>query len=111
MVIKYYKAVKRLFILFVLVHLVADLAVPWAGAFRFNPDESVVALRVQPVQAQEFASGPRAEPLSPVVDLPRLARQVLPDPHRSEGGQESIPFLPRRDPSADGSPQSPAEPA
>ena len=31
--------------------------------------------------------------------------------HLSEGGQESIPLLPRRDPSADGSPQSPAEPA
>ena len=69
---------RRLFILFLVGHVVMDLAILSAGAFRFNADESVLALRVQPIQAQE-------------PDL--------------------IPLLPRRDPTADRSPQSPTEPA
>ncbi len=100
---------KRLFILFVLVHLVMDVAIPSAGAFRFNPDESVVALPVQPFLAQDLAPAPQAEPLGLAFELPRLAPRVLIPRNLKVPGL--IPLLPRRDPSSDLSPQSPTEPA
>ncbi|MBI3028050.1 MAG: hypothetical protein HYY64_00850 [Candidatus Rokubacteria bacterium] len=102
---------RRLFILFLVGHVVMDLAIFSAGAFRFNADESVVALRVQPVQAQGFAFLPQVEPLRPAVDLRRPAEKVPTDLQRSLSLPELIPLLPRRDPTADRSPQSPTEPA
>ena len=102
---------RRLFILFLVGHVVMDLAILSAGAFRFNADESVVALRVQPIQAQELASPPQAEPLRLAVDLRRSAVKVPTDLQRSLTRPELIPLLPRRDPTADRSPQSPTEPA
>ncbi len=102
---------RRLFILFLVVHVVMDLAVLSGGAFRFNAEESVLALRVQPIQAQELASPPQAEPLRLAVNLPRLALQVSTDLRRSLNLPDFIPLLPRRDPAADRSPQSPTEPA
>ena len=102
---------KRLFILFVAVHLMMDLAVPSAGAFRFNPDESVVALRVQPFQAQELAVPPQVEPFRLAVKLPRLALPASPDSRRSVNLPDLLPLLPRGDPSSDRSPHSPTEPA
>lgn len=102
---------KRLFILFVLAHVVMDLAVPSAGAFRFNPDESVVALRVQPVQGQELASPPRGEPLRMAIDLPRLTLQASVDLRMNGNLSNRIALLPRRDPSSDLSPQNATEDA
>lgn len=102
---------RRLFIFFVLLHLPLDLAVPSAGAFRFNPDESVLALRVQPVQAQELAAPPLMEPVRRPLQLPRLAIQPWLDLRRIGNVPDFVPLLPRRDPSSDRSPQSPAEPA
>lgn len=102
---------RRLFILFLVGHVVMDLAILSAGAFRFNADESVLALRVQPIQAQGFASLPQAEPLRPAVDLRRSAVKVPADLRRSLTLPELILLLPRRDPTADRSPQSPSEPA
>ena len=102
---------KRLFILFVVLHLLMDLALPSAGAFRLNPDESVVGLRVQPVQAQELAAPPQGQPRRSTVDLPRLALKVPADFRGSQNLPDIIPLLPRRDPSADRSLPSPTDPA
>lgn len=102
---------KRVFILFVVGHLVMDLAVPSAGAFRFNPDESVVAVRVQPVQAQDLASAPRAEPLRVAVEVPYLELTVSADLRGNRNAPDLIALLPRRDPSSDRSPQSLSEDA
>ncbi len=100
-----------LFILFAVAHLVMDLAVPSAGAFRFNPDESVVAVRVQPVQAQDLASTPKTEPLRVAVEIRRLELTVSADPRRNGNAPDLIALLPRRDPSSDRSPQSLSEDA
>jgi hypothetical protein len=46
---------KLVFILFLVAHLLIDLAMPsLPGAFRFNPDESVVGVRVQPFQPPDL---------------------------------------------------------
>ncbi|MBI4591023.1 MAG: hypothetical protein HY725_19525 [Candidatus Rokubacteria bacterium] len=102
---------RRLFILFVMVHVVADLAIPSAGAFRFNPDESVVALRVQPAQAQDLSSAPPAGSLRLAVELPRLPMQVFHDPRRNTDLPDLVPLLPRRAPSSDRPSQSSTEDA
>ena len=100
-----------LLILFVAVHLLVDLGMPSAGAFRFNPDESMVAVRVQPVQAQDFACPPQADPLRVAVETQRLELTVSMDLRRKGNAPNLIVFLPRRDPSSDRSPQSLAEDA
>lgn len=102
---------KRLFILFVMIHLLLDLAIPSAGAFRFNPDESATALRARPVQAQELAAPPQDQPLRSTVGLPLPPLKVAADFRRSQNLPDIIPLLPRRDPSADRSLQSPTDPA
>jgi len=102
---------KRVFILFAVGHLVMDLAVPSAGAFRLNPDESVVAVRVQPVQAQDFACPPQADPLRVAVETRRLELTVSMDLRGNGNTRDLIVLLPRRDPSSDRSPQSLAEDA
>ena len=66
------------FILFLVAHLLIDLAMPsLPGAFRFNPDESVVGVRVQPAPDQK----PVAQ-----MDLPpesfALPIRAMKPPHR-----------------------------
>jgi len=55
---------KLLFVLLVTLQLLIDLAMPsLPGAFRFNPDESAIGVRVQPVQAQDLKSALQVGPI------------------------------------------------
>ena len=93
---------KRVAILFVLLHLLVDLAIPsWPGAFRFNPDESVVAVRVETVQAHDLASAIQGSSLQMTVELPRLDLKPSVGLRRSLNVPDLFAFLPRRDPSPD----------
>jgi hypothetical protein len=101
---------KRLFILFVLVHLLIDLAAPsLPGAFRFNPDESVVGVKVQTVQPHDFKPPLQANPGREFLDLPRLAMKSPVEPQRWASAPDLIALLPRRDPSSDRSLQGSSE--
>ncbi len=102
---------KHLFTLFVLVHLLIDLAAPsLPGAFRFNPDESVVAVKVQAVQAQDFRPASQPNPGKEFSDLFRPPRQNLAQPGEPVPAPDLVTLLPRRDPSADRSlPSSPED--
>jgi hypothetical protein len=102
---------RRLLILFVMVHLLMDLAIPSAGAFRFNPDESLVGLRVQHVRGQEIDRAPQAEPLRAAVESPRPSVPVSLDPAGVGSVPDFIRLLPRRNPWGDRSPKNPTEPA
>lgn len=92
---------KPLFILFVSLHLLIDLAMPsLPGAFRFNLDESVVGVRVQPVQVQDVK--PAAPDLLPeALELRRVEIKIPVDPQRRIDTPDLILSLPRRDPSSD----------
>jgi len=93
---------KPLFILFVLVHLLIDLAMPsLPGAFRFNPDESAVGVRVQPVQVQDLKPVPQVDWLLRSFEFPRLEIKIPVDSRRRVNIPDLILSLPRRDPSSD----------
>ncbi len=93
---------KRLFILFVLVHLLIDLAAPsLPGAFRFNPDESVVGVKVQAVQLQDCKPAAQVSPHWEFLEPSRLDAKILGDSERNVGIPGLITLLPRRDPSPD----------
>jgi len=93
---------KQLFVLFVTLHLVIDLAMPsLLGAFRFNPDESVVGIRVQPVHAQDLQLAPRVDRLLGSFELPRLEMKTPVDPKKDVNAPDLIVLLPRRDLSSD----------
>jgi len=92
--------VKRVVILFVAVHLLIDLAIPsLPGAFRFNPDESAVGLRMQTVQTQDPAPSPQVRSLWMTAELPRLERKTSAGLRREVKAPDLLAFLPRRDPS------------
>ena len=93
---------KALFILFVSLHLLIDLAMPsLPGAFRFNPDESVVGVRVQPVQVQEVKPAAQLDLVRAALESRRVEIKLPVDPPRSTNAPVLNAFLPRRDPSAD----------
>lgn len=103
-------SMKSLFILFIAVHLLVDLAMPsLPGAFRFNPDESVVGIRVQSVQAQDLRPAVGMDLLWKSFELPRVAMTTPVDPQRKTNTPDLFVFLPRRDPSPDPSLQQRAE--
>jgi len=100
---------KSLFILFVAVHLLIDLAMPsWPGAFRFNPDESAVGVRVQLLQPQDLKPTPEVDLLWQSFELPRVEMKLV-DPRGRINTPHLIVFLPRRDPSPERSPQQRTE--
>jgi hypothetical protein len=93
---------KPLFILFVAIHLLIDLAMPTLpGAFRFNVDESVLGIRAQAVQIQHFKPAPLVNRLLGFSDLQRLETRTPVDPPREVNATDLTLLLPRRDPSAD----------
>lgn len=97
---------KSLFNLFVVVHLLIDLAMPsLPGAFRFNPDESVVGIRVQSVQTQPLGPALKADLLGKSVALPRLDTKTTAEPQGETDALRVVVLLPRRDPSSDRSAQ------
>lgn len=101
---------KSLFILFIAVHLLADLAMPsLPGAFRFDPDESAVGVRVQAVQAQDLRPTVGMDLLRESFELPRVAMKTPVGAQRKTNTLDLIVFLPRRDPSPDRSLQQRAE--
>lgn len=101
---------KPLFILFVVVHLLIDLAMPsLPGAFRFNPDESAEAVRVQSVQGQDLKPGTPVDLALWRFELPRLVGKMPVVPLRRRIAPGLTAFLPRRDPSPDRSPQGSTE--
>jgi hypothetical protein len=101
---------KTISILFVVVHLLVDLAIPsLPGAFRFNPDESVVAVRVQIAQAQDLDSVPQLGPPWMTVEVPRLEPKLSIGLRRTVNAPELIALLPRRDPSPNQSRHGSAE--
>lgn len=103
---------KFLLVLFVAGHLLIDLAMPsLPGAFRFNPDESVVGLRVQPVQAQDLEPIRQMDSLWGPFELPRLTMRTPVALERRVNAGDLIVFLPRRNPSSDRSPQGLTEDA
>jgi hypothetical protein len=97
---------KPLFIPLLVVHLLIDLAMPsLPGAFRFNPDESVVGILVQPVQSHEFPASQMGSPLTSFTlpDRPvRTSTVSIPNANATI----LVAFLPRRDPTADRSVKS-----
>lgn len=75
---RWQKYMKAFFILFVALHLLIDLAMPsLPGAFRFNPDESVVAVRVEPVPAQDLKPATWLDVRREFFELPRLETKLL----------------------------------
>lgn len=101
---------KPLFILFVMIHLLADLAMPsLPGAFRFNPDESAVAVRVEPFQAQDLKPVSQVDLLREAFQFPRLELRIPVFSHRRSTAPDLIVTLPRRDPSSDRPLPRPAE--
>ncbi|MBI4240263.1 MAG: hypothetical protein HY613_00985 [Candidatus Rokubacteria bacterium] len=101
---------KPVFILFVVIHLLVDLAMPsLPGAFRFNPDESVVGVRVGPVHAQELKPTPPVDLRWEPVDLPRFELKPSLDRPARITVPDLIVLLPRRDPSPDPSAQGSIE--
>ncbi|MBI4608245.1 MAG: hypothetical protein HY726_04475 [Candidatus Rokubacteria bacterium] len=93
---------RSLFSLFLVFHLLLDLAMPWLpGAFRFNPDESVVGVRAQPVHTSDVALARQADVLREPDALPRLSPKTPADPQRWSSAVALIVLLPRRDPSSD----------
>ena len=101
---------KQPFVLFVVAHLVMYLAMPsLPGAFRFNSDESVVGIRVQPVQAHELRPAAQLDLAREALALPRVEMKTLVEPHKRVRAPNLIVFLPRRDPSPDRSLQRSVE--
>ena len=101
---------KSLFILFVIVYLLIDLAMPsLPGAFRFDPDESAVGVRVQPVQAQNLKPAQAVDSLRESFEQAQVAMKTPTGPQRRMNTPDLIVFLPRRDPSPDRSLQHRAE--
>ena len=104
-----HQGMKSLFILFVVVHLLIDLAMPsLPGAFRFNPDESAIGVRVQPLQPQDLKPAPEVDLLWQSFELPRVEMMTV-DPRGRINAPYLIVFLPRRDPSPDRSPRQRTE--
>ncbi|MBI4561989.1 MAG: hypothetical protein HY724_08080 [Candidatus Rokubacteria bacterium] len=96
------KYMKAFFILFVALHLLIDLAMPsLPGAFRFNPDESAVAVRVEPVEVEDLKPAPRLDLRRELFELPRRGTKALLDARLRTYTPDVIVLLPRRDPSAD----------
>jgi len=99
---------RRFAILFVVVHLLIDLAMPsLPGAFRFNPDESAVAIRIQPVQLPDIQRATHAGFES--FDLPRTPLRMPLELIRKASAPGLLPPLARRDPSPDFSRQTASE--
>lgn len=99
---RWQKYMKAFFILFVALHLLIDLAMPsLPGAFRFNPDESVVAVRVEPVPAQDLKPAAWLDVRREFFELPRLETKALIEARLRTDTPDVIVLLPRRDPSAD----------
>lgn len=97
-------------VLFVVVHLLVDLAMPsLPGAFRFNPDESVVGVRVQSIQAQDLKPATQVDLVLWPSELPRLKGKTPIDSPKRINAPELIAFLPRRDPSPDRPPHGSTE--
>lgn len=91
---------KFLFILFVVGQLLTDLALPsLPGAFRFNPDESVVGVQVSSAQPKELERPAAREPEDVETRRPRV--QVPAWPPRTRRASSWITPLPRRNPSAE----------
>ena len=94
------------FTLFVVIHLLIDLAMPsLPGAFRFNPDESAVGVRVEPIHAQNLKPALRVDLHREAFELPRLQMVTPVDLQTRISDPELIVLLPRRDPSSDRSVQ------
>jgi hypothetical protein len=94
--------VKRLFVIFVAVHLLTDLALPsLPGAFRFNPDESVAGVREEPVQAQDREPAPQEGRLWASLPAPGPETKILANSKKGLNTPGPIVLLPRRNPSAD----------
>jgi hypothetical protein len=90
------------FILFLVVHLLIDLAMPsLPGAFRFNPDESVMGVRVQPVQAPDLKLVAQMDLPPESFALPVRAMKTHTDSKRKTHAPVLTAFLPRRDPTPD----------
>ena len=86
--------------IFVLIHLVIDLAAPsLPGAFRFNPDESVLAVRVQPVQVEVLRPLQRADLKQ--VEPPRVEPGWIAQQRPGPAVADIAPHLPRREFSID----------
>ena len=101
---------KTLLVLFVAAHLVLDLAMPsLPGAFRFNPDESAVGVRVAPVHVQDLRPAPQTDLPRAAFERLRLEMKLPVEPQSRVHMRELTVFLPRRDPSTDRSPQAPTE--
>ena len=104
------RGMKSVFILFVVIHLLADLAMPsLPGAFRFNPDESVVGVRVEPLHAQDLKPTPQVDLRREPVELPRFQLKPSLDRPARIMAPDLIVLLPRRDPSPDPSAQGSIE--
>jgi hypothetical protein len=101
---------KRLFVLFVVLHLMADVAMPsLPGAFRFDPDESVAGIRVRAVHLQDMAAHLQVNWLQESSETPRVEVKGRLIPDGRPRAPDVAAFLPRRDPSVDRSPQGRTE--
>lgn len=93
---------KQLFVLFVVAQLLIDLAMPFLpGAFRFNPDESVVGVRVHSVQAYDLKPIAQMDLARDAMTTPRVETKTLVERHKRARAPDLVVFLPRRDPSPD----------
>ena len=99
-----------LLVLFLAVHLTADLAMPsLPGAFRFNPDESVVGVPVEPIQAEGLGPAPSGDSSWEALGLSDLGVGSPPGIQQATSAPVPAVILPRRDTSSDRPPDSVGE--
>ena len=79
------------------------------GAFRFNPGESAVAVRTQPVRLPDIERATHAGFLRESFDLPRVPLKMPVELTRNANAPELPLPRARRDPSPDFSRQSTSE--
>jgi len=94
-----------LFVLFVAAHLLIDLGIPsLPGAFRFDPDTSVMGVRIPARQAPDLQPS-SALPRETGPTLLRVARMPG-DPKPGAATPVPIAFPRRHDPARDRSPEN-----
>ena len=94
------------FVALIVLHLLCDLAWPAAGAFRFNPSESVDAVVEQGVQAYAPERAPHAPPPAGEATRFKAASDSF---HRPRATTRIATVLPRRDASATDAPSRSTE--
>lgn len=91
--------------LFVVLQLLCDLALPYTGAFRFDPHASIDGFRAEEIAAEALdrVLDPASRPEPATLPAPRIRRQPA-DARRPRSVPRPVTLVPRRDGSAGDAP-------